>query len=83
MDRFAEACRTRPECRSSVAESLRPVLPRAAEDTRSGQDALELLDANDLTCAARELRTDLRGSGLASRRIGFEDTEFAMFFLRM
>jgi hypothetical protein len=72
LDRFAEACRTRPELSFMVQNLFDRLLPRAAEDTRSGQTLIELLDANGFDRVQHEqLRTELRSSrvGLAQNRL--------------
>jgi galactokinase/mevalonate kinase-like predicted kinase len=72
LDRFARACRTRPELRGVVQELFDALLPRSREDDTAGQSLDELLAANGFDREAHEqIRADLRAGriGLAQNRL--------------
>ena len=73
LDKFAAACRTRPELSGVVQELFDHLLPRTKTDRNEGQGTLdELLAENGFDREAHEqIRADLRGGriGLAQNRL--------------
>jgi hypothetical protein len=72
LDKFAAACRTRPELREMVQVLFDHLLPRGAQESDGGQSLEELLNENGFD---RELHDQIRGDlragliGLAQNRL--------------
>ena len=72
LDRFAAACRTRPELSFMMQTLFDRMLPRLQSDFTSGTSLNKLLEANGFDRAQHEqIRADLRASriGLAQNRL--------------
>jgi len=72
LDRFAAACRTRPEWSGAVRELFEVMLPRPAASEAKGKDLQSLLDELGFDRAQHEqIRADLRAGriGLAQNRL--------------
>ncbi len=72
LDKFAAACRTRPELRGMVQTLFDTMFPRLKEDKAGAQSLDELLAANGFDREAHEaIRADLKGGriGLAQNRL--------------
>jgi hypothetical protein len=72
LDRFASACRTKPELRGVVQELFDALLPRSREENGAAETLDELLSANGFDREVHEkIRADLRSGriGLAQNRL--------------
>src|SRR4029079_19557282 len=72
LDKFAAACRTKPELRGMVQTLFDAMLPRSKSEMAGGQDLAALLEAHGFDSKQNEkIRTHLREGriGLAQNRL--------------